>query len=332
VATRAEETRCGRPAWRTASLIFAAFWLTVFWLNATACDRGQPAKPTGDASRAPQARSAPPPALPSVRQEPALPKPGSALVWLSASGVTVLANRAPRMLVLQDLARQAGFELATQAGERPTGSVTLRAVEVPLERALAGLLEGVPYTLHYGADTEGGEAGLVRVAFGAPEMEGALAERRARRREPRRPAGDRALALLEREREPADAARFEEQQWEAVRNLEDGRPEVRVDAAESLYPNAEGIAALAAAVTNDPEPAVRVAAAESLGYAVGDPAAIAALLRALSDPEPKVLVTALDGIEFVGDHRVIPELEFLLEHPQTEVRDATVDAIDWLEE
>ncbi len=332
MAIRAEETRCGRPPWRTASLIFAAFWLTVFWLTATACDRGQPANQTGDASRAPQARSAPPPALPSVRQEPALPKPGSALVWLSAPGVTVLANRAPRMQVLRDLAREAGFEVALGAGKLPTGGVTLRAVEVPLDQALARLLEGVPYTLHYGADTEGGEISLVRVAFGAPEAEEVLAERRERRRVPQRSAGDRALVLLEREREPADAARFEEQQWEAVRNLEDGRPEVRVDAAESLYPNAEGIAALAAAVTNDPEPAVRVAAAESLGYAVGDPAAIAALLRALSDPEPKVVVTALNGIEFVGDHTVIPELEFLLEHPQAEVREATVEAIDWLEE
>ena len=159
-----------------------------------------------------------------------------------------------------------------------------------------------------------------------------LAERRERRGESQRSDEDRALAAPERGREPADPARLEEEQWEAVRDLEDGHLEVRVDAAESLYPDAEGIAALAAAVTDDPEPAVRVAAAESLGHSLEDPAALAGLLRALDDPDPEVVVAALDSIGFVGDHTVIPELQFLLEHPNAKVREATLDAIDWLEE
>ncbi len=236
------------------------------------------------------------------------------------------------MQVLEDLAREAGFKVAIGAGERLTGSITLRAVEVPLERALARLLEGVPYALHYDANTEGEEASLVRVAFVAIDAEEELAERRERRSESRRSNRDRALASRERKREVADPDRLEEQQWETIRGLEDERPEVRVDAAESIYPDAAGIDALAAAVTNDPEPAVRVAAAESLGYSVEDPAALAALLRALGDPDPKVVVAALDAVEFVGDHTVIPELQFLLKHPDAEVREATVDAIDWLEE
>ena len=159
-----------------------------------------------------------------------------------------------------------------------------------------------------------------------------LAERRERRNESRRSNEDRALAIREPERELTDRDRIEEEQWEAVRNLEDERLEVRVDAAESLYPDAEGIAALAAAVTDDPEAAVRVAAAESLGHSLEDPAAVAGLLRALGDPDPEVVVAALESIEFVGDHTIIPELQFLLEHPDAEVREATLDAIDWLEE
>jgi hypothetical protein len=328
VTIRADETRCGRPGWRIASLMLAAVCL-----GAAACDRGRPADPIGDASAAPQARSAvPPPPQASVGDQPALPQRGTALVWLSASGVTVLANRAPRFQVLEDLAREAGFGVAIGTGEQPTGSITLRAVEVPLERALARLLEGVPYALHYAANAEGQEASLVRVAFVATDAEEGLSERRKSRGESRRSNEDRALASRERKRELADPARFEEQQWEAIRDLEDERPEVRVDAAESLYPDAAGIDALAAAVTNDSESAVRVAAAESLGYSVEDSAALDALLRALGDPDPKVVVAALEGVEFVGDHTVIPELQFLLEHPDAEVREATVDAIDWLEE
>lgn len=328
MAFRAEATRCGRRRWRIASLMVLAVCLA-----ATACDRGRPADRIGDTRGAPQARSASPfPTLPDAGAEPDLPKRGTALVWLSASGVTVLANRAPRMRVLEDLGREAGFEVAIGAGERPTGSITLRAVEVPLEQALARLLQEVPYTLHYDAVTQGEEASLVRVAFVATGDEGKVTERRNRSSDSRRRDRDRALASREEKREVADPARLEDQQREAIRDLEDERREVRIDAAESLYPDAAGIDALAEALKNDPEPAVRVAAAESLGYSVEDPAALSALLRALGDPDPGVLLAALDGIEFVGDHTVIPEIQFLLEHPNAEVRQATVDAIDWLEE
>lgn len=231
MAIGAEETRGDHPRWRIASLILATICLA-----ATACDRGQPADQIRDASAVPQARSAAlPSALPSARDEPALPKDQ-------------------------------------------------------------------------------------------------LTERRERRSDSLWPDEDRALTYREPEREPADPTRVEEERWEAVRNLEDGRLEARVDAAESLYPDDEGIAALTAAVTDDPEPAVRVAAAESLGHALEDPAALAGLLRALDDPDPEVVVAALDSIEFVGDHTVIRELQFLLEHPNAEVREATVDAIGWLEE
>ena len=324
MAIRAEEIRGNRTRWRIASLmIFAAC------LAAAACDRDRTADQIGNASPPPQAESA---TLQGASDEPALPERGTATVWLSASGVTVLANHAPQMQALEDLAREAGFEVAIGAGELPTGSITLRAVEVPLERALARLLEGVPYALHYDADSEGEEASLVRVALVASNAEEGFAKRRERRSEPQRSDEDRALASRKREHELADPARLEQQQWEAIRDLEDGRAEVRTDAAESIYPDAEGIAALATAVTNDPERAVRLAAAESLGHAVEDPAALAALLRALEDPDPKVVVAAIDGIEFVGDHTVIPELQFLLEHPDAEVRETTVNAIDWLEE
>jgi hypothetical protein len=243
------------------------------------------------------------------------------------------------MQVLKELAREARFEVEIHAGGGPTGSVTLRAVDVPVERALARLLGSVPYALHYRADAKGEEAGLVRVAFGEPDAEGGIAGEFERSREPQPMEEDPQIALRDRERarpdrkrEPPDPALFEERQDEDIRNLEDSRAEVRVEAAESIYADEEGVAALAAIVTDDQDPAVRVAAAETLGQALEDPNALGALLGALTDPEPEVVITALDGISFIGDHTVIPELEFLREHPNPEVRDATVDAIDWLKE
>jgi hypothetical protein len=67
-----------------------------------------------------------------------------------------------------------------------------------------------------------------------------------RRSEPRRSNQDRALASRERKRELADPALLEEQQWEAIRGLEDGRPGVRVDAAdfEWALPTATALRAL----------------------------------------------------------------------------------------
>jgi hypothetical protein len=243
------------------------------------------------------------------------------------------------MQVLKELAREARFEVEVHAGGGPTGSVTLRAVDVPVERVLARLLGSVPYALHYEADAKGEGARLARIAFGEPDPEGGIAGEFERSREPQPMEEDPQIALRDRERarpdrerEPPDPARFEERQYEDIRNLEDSRTEVRIDAAESIYPDEEGVAALAEIVTDDPDPAVRVAAAETLGQALEDPNALGALLRALRDPDPEVVIAALDGIGFIGDHTVIPELEFLRDDPNPDVRDARDDTADWLEE
>jgi HEAT repeat protein len=229
--------------------------------------------------------------------------------------------------VLRDLAREAGFEVAIGVGGQPSGHVTLRTVEVPVERALARLLKGLPYTLRYEADAEGEEGALARVELG--EVKLAAAEPREPKREPSRP--ERKSASRKREREP-DPARADELLAENLREIEDPDPEVRIAAAGVLYPKGDALPALAGLVREDPDPGVRVAAAESLGYSMEDPEALSALMYALRDPEPQVVIAALDAIEFVGNPSVIPELGFLLDHPDSQVRDAAGEAIDWLEE
>jgi hypothetical protein len=313
-------------AWFRAPLTLAALGALVF---AAACrdDRPAPEPPVPAVEAAPSAPSG----LESPPQA-ALPPTGQSRVRIHAGEVTLLANDVPRLRLLLELAGEAGFEVAMGAVGQPSGSVTLLMVKLPLERALARLLVGVPYALHYAADTEGEEATLARVALGESGMGEEIAERREPRREPHPSRDEPATARLERARAPADRARFDRQQAEAIRGLEDRSPEGRIDAANSIYPDSQGIDALAGVVTDDPEPAVRMAAAENLGYIAEDPKAVGALLRALHDPEPEVVITALDALEFAGDHTVIPELGFLLEHPDPDVRDATADAIWWLEE
>ena len=229
--------------------------------------------------------------------------------------------------------------LCAAAGRPPLGTVTLRAVDVPVERALARLLTAVPYTLHYELDVETEESVLARVALG----EGSGAEtvavvaaeprRGAGRERSRRTALQRIASLRSHEPEPQpDEASFEEKQAEAFYGLDDDSPEVRAEAADQVYPDEQGVDALAAMVTNDPAPGVRAAAAANLGYSIGDSMAVGALLSALHDPSSQVVLSALDALEFSGDHTTIPEIEFLLAHSDSEVREAALDAIWWLEE
>jgi HEAT repeat protein len=45
-----------------------------------------------------------------------------------------------------------------------------------------------------------------------------------------------------------------------------------------------------------------------------DPAAVAALVVGLNDPDPAVVVEVLDSLEFAGDETVVPHIVPLLEH------------------
>ncbi len=262
------------------------------------------------------ARVAPLPASPerpSAQAEPELPAPGSALFWSSAAGFNALVNGVSRPLALQQLAREARFELVFAEGMDARDTIVLRAVGVPLEEVLADLLEGVPHSLGYGRDPDDGRRVLTRVTVGvAANAKAPAAERRA-------------SAPRERRREDRDP-----HPAELDRRLEDPDPEVRAEAASWIDTDAEGLARLGEILANDPSPAVRAAAAETLGDE-DSVISVNLLLHALRDPEPEVVIEALDALEYVGDETLIPELAFLLEHPSPEVRERALEAIDWLE-
>ena len=90
------------------------------FLFAAACGDGPPAPERGATapSGAHEARAT---------AEPALPAPGESRVWIHAGEVTVLANGAPRILVLRGLAREAAFGVEIHAGARPYHDDCVRA-------------------------------------------------------------------------------------------------------------------------------------------------------------------------------------------------------------
>ena len=245
--------------------------------------------------------------------EPELPAPGSALFWSSAAGFNALVNGVSRPRALQQLAREARFELVFAEGMDAREPVVLQAVGVPLEDVIVGLLGGVPHSLDYGRDAEDGRRVLARVTVGiAANAEAPAAERRAAAPSRR----------LREDRDPDTA--------ELDRRLEDPDPEVRAEAASWIDTDDEGLARLGEILANDPSPAVRAAAAETLGDE-DSVVSVNLLLHAIRDPEPEVVIEALDALEYVGDEALVPELAFLLQHPSPEVRERAREAIDWLE-
>jgi hypothetical protein len=258
--------------------------------------------------------------------------PGESRVRITDGGVTVVANRAARVPILRRLGELFGFELTFAAEARAEGEVTLRAVDEPLAVALALLLEGIPHAIEYDASR------LTRVMLGRSQQTlasarpggdpGATPADSWTELEPRAESDPAAQEERRRERE----VKYQEDQAAYLAQISDPDPAVRAEAAEFIDPDTEAIVTLRDLIVNDPDPSVRKAAAENLGGAITEPTAVNALLQALSDPEPEVVIGALDAIEFVGDHTVIPDITFLLSHEEPAVRERTVEAIEWLEE
>ena len=124
-----------------------------------------------------------------------------------------------------------------------------------------------------------------------------------------------------------DGERLSEE--EALASLDAEDPEQRVRALLALEPEGEGLDALVRAIESDPDPRVRAAA--TVGLEEGeDFAALQALVGALDDPEPEVVIEVLDSLEFAGDESLAPKIEPLLAHPDARVRQAAGNAMQML--
>jgi HEAT repeat protein len=111
--------------------------------------------------------------------------------------------------------------------------------------------------------------------------------------------------------------------------LLDPSPEVREDAAGSIEPVGIALEYLATIVTTDPSAEVRIAAAGTLEDSK-DPRALEALILALQDEHPEVLVEVIDALGYAGNRSIITRLQPFLEHPDEDVRDAAESSIEQL--
>jgi len=274
---------------------------------------------------------------PTARQQvpaaPELPPLGQARVELSERGVTVLANEAPRLDVLNELARVAGFKLVVgELSEGHAGNASVYTVDSPLGEALIRVLSGIPFRLDFDVDSERGGSVLREVTVGK-----VLGQRIARgksqgdrtQRAEQRVARRKQLAntLSDEER----LKRIQERAAWGSKELDNPDPNVRAEAAGAVdIHDSKEFQRLASLLKSDSSPEVRAAAAERIGDS--DAASARDLLRdALNDTNAQVVKNAIEQLEFGGDDSLIPDLEPLLQHPDPEVREQAQDAIDFLE-
>ena len=283
-------------------------------------------------------RAAPPeePAAPAPPPPP--PAPGSARIEFADGLVTVVSNAAPRDALLAQLGEAAGFRLAT--GELDARPVTLRIERARLEDAVSALVGDLPYRIGYEFDLQRDRHVVSRLRVGVPRPS-RIADRPPRgRRSTRRSAADEAaawrpgrVAISEEKRREIDE-RVAEAEWaeaDLAEQLRSSGARVRAEAAAEIDPSGEGLQTLLDALYDDPEASVRTAAARRLGDADGF-AAVAGLVDALGDPDPEVVVAAIEALEFHHDETIVPYLRELAGgHPDAGVRSAAASAIESLE-
>jgi hypothetical protein len=229
---------------RRCGLLGAVFSGLAALALTAACDRppdDERVVTGGDETLAPE--PAPEAGVPDL-PERELPDPGSAVVSVVGGKCTVLANSVDRLELLHRVSEAAGFRVVVE--ELASGPVTVRAVEVAAEEAVALVLEGVPYEIDFGFDPEAQSYVLDAVTAGeSGELSEGASALRGRRPAPRR---NERLSAEERERRRAERlAKLPPEEQERLRRrreallaalspedrerfLEEGRARVRIGA------------------------------------------------------------------------------------------------------
>lgn len=247
---------------------------------------------------------------------------GNLLIEISGSGVVIIASGVSQEAILYKLAERAGFELVTTRDDWEDVSQTIRAVN--LHTALVELLKQHPYQIIYEYDHDNQADTLKRVVVGDPLVSREKALTVA--------AGDCAVTTYIRSDGMLPGAMEEsmpEEERAYLNQLLDLSAEVREEAAESIEPTGIALDYLTTIITTDPSPDVRIAAAYTL-QGSKDPKALDALIMALQDNHPEVLVEVIDVLAFLENRQAIPYLMPFLDHPDEDVRDSAEYTIEVL--
>jgi len=294
-----------RPSNRTALLTVTA--LTAIGLGCGSQEASDPVATTLIDSR-------------SASDRP-LPTDGKAHVEYSAGRVTLHCDGSLRLAVLEQLAAQAGFEII--AGRVDAQPITLQIEGAALVDAIALILDGIVYTLEYDFDEASETRVIARVKIGETLEHDTVnpAETAPTDTLQKRDSG------IGRTGPPSEANTAE--QAELLSELDSSDP--RADAADWIDLDGEALARMISLLKSDPDANVRATIVDRLGEEISL-ATAAALIAAFQDPDPEVVLRAIEALEFDAEPELISELETLLGHPDPEVSEAAQDLIFDLKE
>ena len=244
---------------------------------------------------------------------------GELEIEISESGVIITANAVSQQTILYHLATQADFEI-TEFGV-PWDVVTLDIQTDNLHAALVALLKQHPYQIIYEYDTDRQADNLAQVVVGyldLPAWQEWLQGTVSVGTTADIPNSGTLPGVTETVLSADDQAYLEQ--------MLNPSTEARENAAASIEPVGIALDYLVQIVTMDPSPDVRIAAAITLEDSK-DSRAVEALIMALQDENPEVLVEVIGALEYSENRDIIPHLIPFLKHPDEDVRDAAESAI-----
>ena len=253
------------------------------------------------------------------------PAPGDAQVEYRDGLVTLRSDGSLQFAILEQLAAQAGFAII--AGRVDPRPITLEIERAPLLDAIALILDGLTYAVEYDFDEASGTRTLARVAIGGARGYGSASP--AKTPDPTALRKRDQVTETRSDQTESNSDEYSAEQAEVLADLNDPDPEVRADAIFWVDLDGEVLEQMISLLKSEPDAEVRASIVERLGDEES-PAAIAAVTGALQDPDPEVVLQAIEVLEFDAEGWLIPELERLLAHPDPEVREAAEDAILYL--
>jgi len=262
-----------------------------------ACEPGGKSKSQGGSSKA--ERSAPTTTTVAT---------GEVEVQFKDGKVTVTAHDAPRGLVVERLAREAGFQLAGDLDSQPTN---LELQDVSMEQVIPPLLSGTSYRAQWRFDKDQDRTLLAKLEVGdvpaaasashKPKLGEALRERFRAMRDNKPTEKQKADAAARREEHARTQA-------DALEELRSSSPDMRIQAAADIEPEGPALHTLIDTLSSDADPRVRAKVAEQLADADGCVASMG-LVTATADPDPSVRCAAWHSLEMNCDESMLPNMQ-----------------------
>ncbi len=245
----------------------------------------------------------------------AWPKSGQAVVEIKEGGIAVISNDASQLAVLEQLAKLVGFRVVL--GDIVPGSLSGALVDLEVHQAVSFILTGLPYATSYAIDPSSGRHKLTAVRVGAfVEVE---------------PPADLGERIEISQDALGTAVRWHADNTSLSLQLADGDPQARAKVLETLDPESNDISVLSEIVASDPDAQVRAVAIDQL-YFVQSYAAIQIAVRALQDPDSRVVIASLNLIEAWHDQSLVPKIDILRQHPDDQVRVRATEVVALLED